>query len=559
MQMKFQITALALFFATLAFGQMPGEEVPKNWFNLDPAVNGVPGISIERTYRELLANKPSRTIVVAVLDTGVDYDHEDLKDVMWVNPGEIPGNGVDDDKNGYIDDIHGWNFIGNADGRNIEADNLEMTRLYVQYHAKYKDMKPEEIAEEDKKEYETYLEYGKKMEEKRAAAKPDLDLYGNVNDLFQKLNEAIDKDPKEVTAKDVNRFRNNANTDLARAASMMLNVMDQGNTYKQSLDGIGQMYDQAYADYNYYYNPEYDPRDLVGDNYEDPTERYYGNNDVEGNDARHGTHVAGIIGAVRKNGIGMDGVADNVRIMAVRMLPPHGDERDKDIANAIRYAVDNGATVINMSFGKGASPYKGVVDDAVKYAMRNDVLLIHAAGNDAKLNDFENNFPNDKFEEKGWFKPKFADNWLEIGAVGPRYGKDMVAGFSNYSGEIVDVFAPGEEIYATVPNNEYEFLQGTSMAAPVVAGIAAVLRSYYPGLSARQIKDVIMGSVVKEKEQVYIPGTEDLVSFSDICTAGGTVNAYKAVQLAAQIDGKRKKKYMQLYTPMKQPKELAIP
>lgn len=528
------------------------ESTPLNWFNLDPALNGQPGVSTERMYREILQGKTAKTVVVAVLDTGVDFEHEDLKEVMWVNPGEIPDNGIDDDQNGYIDDIHGWNFIGNADGRNIEADNLEMTRLYVVYHQKYKDKKPEEIAESDKKEYATYLEYGEKMVEKREAAKPDMELYGNVNEAFEALTAAIGKDPEDITERDVNKMRGSKDDGLVRASAMMLSLLAQGNTYKESVEGIYSLYENAYVEYNYYYNPEYDPRELVGDNYEDPYERFYGNNDVEGNDARHGTHVAGIIAAQRDNGIGMDGVANNVRIMAVRMLPPHGDERDKDIANAIIYAVDNGASVINMSFGKGASPYKDVVDKAVKYAMEHDVLLIHAAGNDGKENDLENNFPNDKFMKSGWFQPKSADNWIEVGAIGPREGETLATDFSNYSGTLVDVFAPGEEIYATVPDDEYESLAGTSMAAPVVAGIAGVLRSYYPELSASQIKQVIMSSVVKQKMQVQIPGGEKMIDFSDLCVSGGTVNVYKAAQLASSVKGKRKKKNMRLYVPVVQ-------
>ncbi|MEN0002799.1 MAG: S8 family peptidase [Bacteroidota bacterium] len=560
MNSKFCLTLIGLLLAGAVFAQQAPDETPKNWFNLDPAVNGVPGISVERMYRELLKDRTPQVTIVAVLDSGVDFEHEDLKEVMWVNQGEIPDNGIDDDKNGYIDDIHGWNFIGNPDGTNVEADNLEMTRLYVIYRDKYKDRDRADLSKEEQEEYDQYKEWDTLMEEKRAAALPDMELYGNINKFLQALHEAIGKEPEEVTEKDIVKIqRGSKDQMLVQAASIMLDLIGQGNTYAESLEGISQMAESAYVDYNYYYNPEYDPRDIVGDNYEDPNERFYGNSDIIGNDPLHGTHVAGIIGAQRKNGIGMDGVADNVRIMGVRMLPPHGDERDKDIANAIYYAVDNGASVINMSFGKGASPYKDVVDKAMKYAVDNDVVIVHAAGNDAKKNEFGNNYPNDRFDDQGWFKPSAVKTWIEVGAIGPKYGKDMVAGFSNYSSEIVDVFAPGEEIYATAPGNKYKFLQGTSMAAPVVSGVAAVLRSYFPELSAKQIKDIIESAVVKENDMVYLPGTDTLVNFADLCTSGGTLNAYKAAQIAAGVKGKRQAKHMKKYIPKPAKEKVAFP
>ena len=159
---------------------------------------------------------------------------------------------------------------------------------------------------------------------------------------------------------------------------------------------------------DYAYNPDYDSRKLiVKDNYADSNERFYGNNDVEGPDALHGTHVAGIVGAVVGNEIGSDGIARNVKLMSVRAVPD-GDERDKDVANAIRYAVDNGATIINMSFGKGYSWDKKAVDEAVKYAAKHDVLLVHAAGNSGQNNDKTDNFPNDFIGKHGFIFKKNA-------------------------------------------------------------------------------------------------------------------------------------------------------
>jgi subtilisin family serine protease len=292
----------------------------------------------------------------------------------------------------------------------------------------------------------------------------------------------------------------------------------------------------------YGYNENFDPRDIVGDNYEDVDQKIYGNNDVEGPDAAHGTHVAGIIAAVRDNEIGVQGIANNVRIMSVRAVPD-GDERDKDVANAIRYAVDNGASIINMSFGKGFSWNKNVVDDAIRYAQKKDVLLVHASGNSNKNIDEEDNFPNDVYEKpKGFLfcKKKEAKTWLEVGALSWESGENMIAYFSNYGKKEVDVFAPGMAIYSTVPNDSYQIMQGTSMASPVVTGIAAVLRSYFPKLKAEQVKEIIMQSADPIGTKVKVPGSDELVLLSEISKSGGIVNVYTAVSLASKTKGKKK-------------------
>jgi cell wall-associated protease len=294
----------------------------------------------------------------------------------------------------------------------------------------------------------------------------------------------------------------------------------------------------------YYYNPEFNPREVIGDNPEDYDQMGYGNNDVRGPDSDHGTHVAGIIAAERDNGLGIEGVANNVRIMSLRAVPD-GDERDKDVALAIKYAVDNGAQVINMSFGKDYSPGKSAVDEAVKYALKNDVLLVHAAGNDNKEIFTKNNFPNDEFLKKGLFGPRYADNWVEVGANSWKSGEDLAAEFSNYSAEHVDIFAPGVAIYSAEPGNEYQNHQGTSMAGPVVAGVAALVRSYFPDLTAKQVKEVLMQSAVVQNVMVKRPGAEEgdaLVPFKRLSVSGGVVDAVKAFEVARSMKGKNRKK-----------------
>ena len=534
--MRIVLIAAAITFFSVFTIQAQGEQVPQNWFHLDLKKDGYPGISNEQTYKELLKGKTGKKVIVAILDSGVDHEHEDLKDVMWVNKDEIPDNGIDDDKNGYVDDIHGWNFIGNKDGTNVEFDNLEMTRLYAKYKQQFEGKDPNSISKKEKAQYDDFIEFGKVIEEKKASIKPELENLTIFNDLLGLLESTLKKE--DITKEDLENLKSD-DPMLGQVAPIVLNMMEEsGQSYPEFKKGFVDYFNYLNGE-QYYYDPELDTRKIVGDNYSDPYEIGYGNNDVCGPDAQHGTHVAGTVAAVRGNGIGMDGVANNVEIMSVRVVP-HGDERDKDVANAIKYAVDNGASVINMSFGKGQSPRKKVVDEAVKYAQKKDVLLIHGAGNDAQENTAFNNYPNDKFGKAGLFSPKFAKNWIEVGAISYTDDENLVASFSNYSNTWVDVFAPGEKIYATVPDSKYEFLQGTSMASPIVAGVAAIIRSYFPELKAEQVKEVLLQSTSKPKKKVIKPGSGEKVQFSQLSTSGGIINSYNAVRLAAQTKGKKK-------------------
>ena len=529
------IAAAITFFGTYII-QAQGDQVPENWFHLDLKKDGYPGISTQQTYEELLRGKTGRKIIVAILDSGVDYEHEDLKDVMWVNEDEIPDNGIDDDKNGYIDDIHGWNFIGNKNGKNVEYDNLEMTRLFAKYKKQFEGKDPKSLSKKEKEYYDDYIEFGKVIEEKKASIKPELENLTIFNDLLNLLESTLKKE--EITKEDLEKLKTD-DPMLGQVAPIVLNMMkESGQSYPEFKKGFVDYFNYLNGQ-QYYYDTDLDTRKIVGDNYDNPYEIGYGNNDVRGPDAEHGTHVAGTVAAVRGNGIGMDGVASNVEIMSVRVVP-HGDERDKDVANAIKYAVDNGASVINMSFGKGQSPRKKVVDEAVKYAQKKDVLLIHGAGNDSQENTAFNNYPNDKFEKAGLFSSKFAKNWIEVGAISYTDDENLVADFSNYSNSWVDVFAPGEKIYATIPGSKYEFLQGTSMASPIVAGVAAIIRSYFPELKAEQVKEVLLQSTSRPKKKVIKPGTGEMVQFSQLSTSGGIINSYNAVRLAARTKGKKK-------------------
>jgi subtilisin family serine protease len=486
---------------------------------------------------DALADKKPMQVIVAVIDSGVDVGHEDLKEVMWVNTNEIPGNGIDDDKNGYVDDIHGWNFIGGKDG-NVGADQLEITRLYVKYKKKYENVDVSSLSKKEKKDYKKYEHYKKVVEEKLTGAQQDLTLYSTVMSAIDAVGKKLGKE--NFTLADLEKFES-TDPELSRGADVLMSILSQGRTIEELRGQLESNIKHFSAQAEFQYNTNSDPRAIVGDNYADSYEKGYGNNDYQGPDASHGTHVSGIIAASRGNGVGMDGVSNAARIMTIRAVPD-GDERDKDVANAIIYAVDNGASVVNMSFGKSYSWDKEAVDKAIKYASKHDVLLVHAAGNSHQNNDNSNNFPNDKYEKAGWFKPKNAKNWLEIGALSWQGGEDAPATFSNYGKAQIDVFSPGVAIYSTIPDNKYAHFNGTSMAAPVAAGIAAAIRSYFPDLSAIQVKEILMQSAVSQTQKVKTPGSGELVSMKELSITGGTVNAYRAIELAKKTEGKAKKK-----------------
>ncbi len=533
--MKWFLSLLLLLSITFLSAQ---DTPPKGWQHLSPA-EGFPGIGTEQLYKRLPKNIVPDTVIVAVIDGGVDYMHEDLTNVMWRNQGEIPGNKIDDDGNGYVDDVYGWNFIGKANGENVHYDNLEVARLYAQLRDKFKDVDPSELSKKEKAEYDLFLKTKEETETGREKFKQNYELYTVLNEGIEAIDKAF-AEQDSVTLDDLTSF-SNPDQRFVRLAQIIAQQMAGGATYAAVADEIKTFYEYYKERYAYNFNPDYNSRQYVDDNYADKTERFYGNPDVKGPDASHGTHVAGIIGAQRDNGIGMNGVASVVKIMALRAVPG-GDERDKDVANAIYYAVDNGATVINMSFGKGYSPYKEIVDKAVKYAAKKDVLLVHAAGNDGSKIDDANNYPTDKYEKKGLFGKKFAPNWIEVGAANWEEGDKLAATFSNYSSEYVDLFAPGTAIYSTTPENQYKNQQGTSMAAPVVAGVAAVLRAYFPDLTAVQVKEILEETTTERSDQdVLLPGGEYKVKFSELSKSGGIVNLEKAFEKAVQTMGKKKK------------------
>jgi subtilisin family serine protease len=524
-------TIILLTIPVFVFAQSVKNDKPaENWQNLDLQANGVFGISTERAYKELLKKMKSSPIIVAVIDGGIDEEHVDLKDVMWVNTKEIPANGIDDDNNGYVDDIHGWNFIGSPKS-NVHHDNVELIRMINMFNPKYASaLNSTPFNEKERKEFQLYQKMVTEYMEELQSAQMGFENTTMIKKYLDEIKTSLNID--NPTVEDLSAFKpsNDMQSRVIKFIKPELKDKDFTKFYEELLDNI-KYYD---TEIKYHLNVDFDPRkDSVGDDYSNSNERIYGNNDITGPDAEHGTHVAGIVGAVRSNDVGIKGVANNVKIMGVRAVPD-GDERDKDVANSIRYAVDNGAKILNMSFGKSYSWDKKVVDEAIKYAILKGVLFVHAAGNDSKNIEKEDNFPSKFYTDSTGVKMGTAEAWIEVGATSWTNDEDLIATFSNWGAKTVDVFAPGVKINSTMPGSTYKENDGTSMAAPVVSGLAALIWSYYPKFTAVEIKDIIMNTVTKVEQKVKIneDGDNKKVYLNEISISGGVVNAYKALVLA---------------------------
>lgn len=499
-----------------------------NWQNQDLQKDSVFGISTEKAY-SLVKKKKHKTVIVAVIDGGTDTAHEDLRNVLWVNPKEKPGNGVDDDHDGYVDDVYGWDYIGGKDS-DVHFDNLELTRLIRDQMSRYDTMTEATAPPADTAALAAFKRMRAEYDQGLERVAGTVEGIGRFKAIMDSMLVKMGKDTAALADWEAYKPEGRAETRVREIlVSQLKNGVSFTDLVKNGIDGPLQHFRD---ELDYHYNLAYDPRYIVGDDYNNTGQRYYGNADVTGPDALHGTHVAGIIGAVRGNGIGIDGVADDVRLMIIRVVPD-GDERDKDVANGIRYAADHGARVINMSFGKGYVKDKPVVDSAVKYALSKDVLLVQAAGNDGRDldNPVNHNYPTRVYADGG-----VAGTWIVVGASDRKDDSDLVADFSNYGRTSVDVFAPGVGIYSCLPGSKYGEESGTSMASPVVAGLAALIREYHPKLKAEQVKDIILQSVVKVTHPVYIGTGKDrrLVTMDQICVSGGVVNAWQALQLAAK-------------------------
>ncbi|PTX45021.1 subtilase family protein [Christiangramia gaetbulicola] len=506
----------------------------KTWTNADLLTDTIPGMSVDKAYAEIIKKNRPSPVIVGVIDSGVDIDHEDLQGVIWTNTDEIPGNGKDDDNNGYIDDIHGWNFLGDA-----VAENMEYTRIYKRLKPKFEGKSESSISTADREEYNTYKAAKAEYEKEYNESVQTRDQYLQIKEQITTAHNAVSAKlgTEDYTKQQLSDFKPETQQ-MSQYKSILSQIQYNVNeNIPEALKELNEAIDYYKDRLSTHFNLELDGRAVTGDDPYDITDTDYGNNEVSGPEpdkehVKHGTHVAGIIAADRSNDIGLKGVSSNARIMVVRAVPD-GDEYDKDIALGIRYAVDNGAKVINTSFGKYFSTNPEWVIDAIKYAAENDVLIVNAAGNEGLDLDSNRVYPNDQDPTS---TTEFADNFLTVGALNYEYGSGLVAEFSNYGKTNVDVFAPGTKIWSTTPNNEYEYLQGTSMASPAVAGIAAIIRGYYPQLSAAQVKQVIMDSGLTTNATVIVGGDRsNTKKFESLSTSGKMANLYNALILADQI------------------------
>ncbi len=499
-------------------------EASKDWHHEAFSNSGYYGIGTNLAYSELLAGKsPQKKVVVAVIDSGTDIYHEDLTDVIWKNPNEIEGNSIDDDGNGYIDDIYGWNFIGGENGTHMNKDTYEVTRIYKELLTKYADMDSADVEVDE--DYELFKRVTDVYSAKSIEAKMGLEQFTQISEMFTWAKAMVGVSSMDSLEVEMVEIHDEDSTEMQQAKGMLAYYFSLGVKDEDVDEALEYYSDQV----NYGYNLDFDERYIVGDDYSDLTNKIYGNNDVKGPSSDHGTHVAGIIGADRTNDFGIKGVADYVELMILRTVPD-GDERDKDIANAVFYAVDNGANVINMSFGKNFTTEKEYVDSAFKYADEKGVLVIHSAGNDGENIDSVLSYPN-KFFADG----TIANSFITVGASSWTAKEDssLAAFFSNY-GQSVDLFAPGVDVYSTYPENKYMANSGTSMAGPVVAGAAALVMSYYPDFTASEIKDILLESVTRVDNMVFKPGSDEVVPFSSLSSTGGIVNVYEALKLAEE-------------------------
>ena len=516
-------------------GAMTKEQI-REWPHADIYQDSIPGMSLDKAY-EFVADKKGTMVILGVIDSGIDIEHEDIVDNTWTNTDEIAGNGKDDDNNGYIDDIHGWNFLG-GEGT-ATPEQLEVTRIYKMLDAKYKGKERSDMNASEMDGFNYYQKVKKDYEKRIKSADEQYAVFKDNVEYIQKLIVFIGDAHESTVAKLNKRDYNLAdlNTlDPSERSPVLIKILEEGEKPEQLLDQLKIDLESQKEGKKHYepqvtvmYNLNFNGR-ITGDDPFDIKDVPYGNANTIGSvdDEMHGTHVSGIAMATRDNGKGMNGIAENVKLLSVRAVPD-GDEYDKDVALAIRYAVDNGAKVINMSFGKSYSPNAEWVYDAIKYAASKDVLLVHAAGNDHKNIDKSDNFPTDAPNKV----TEIADNVITIGAMTRNFNEDLVATFSNYGKLNVDLFAPGLEIYSTIPKNEYKSIQGTSMAAPEVAGVASLIRSYYPELSASQVKHILMNSGIKVDLSVKLPGGDGkLVPFSDLSVSGRVLNAYNALKMA---------------------------
>ncbi|HZY38779.1 MAG TPA: S8 family serine peptidase [Mucilaginibacter sp.] len=527
-----------LFISLSALAQQlpaPPPNPPKNWHEMDLKTDGYFGVSLKQAY-EFLKGKKSRTVVITTMDSGIDTSQKDLAPVLWVNPKEKAGK---DNKDSYVGDVHGWDFLGGKDGKVDNAETEEEVRQYYKLKDKFAGLTTAPAGQQ--KEYAFWLEVKTTYDSTENKAHAEVKVLQEELRFLTLTNHIIKRELNlrsdgTFTLADLDKIHYSANDTIVESKAVWQSVFTQLGGPDLTNAKVMKDWSDEYAKENNTIAPDLDARrSIVSDDPDVNDGKPYGNNVLKTSEASHGTGVAGLIGAVRNNGYGIDGIADNVRIMALKVVP-NGDEYDKDVANALRYAVDHGAEVVNMSFGKKISPHKDWVDAAFKYAAAHDVLLVMASGNDGQDVDAKPEFPNDNYLDG-----TTSDNVINVGASAWRPDSSLAADFSNYGKKNVDIFAPGVKVTSIDMDAEFNTEDGTSFSSPIVAGIAALIREYYPKLTASQVKRAILESAVVEDIMVNKPGAKgQKVAFNTLSKTGGIVNAYRALEIASKMKGEKK-------------------
>ena len=522
----------------------------KFWHWKDLEKDGVHGVSLFKAQQLLidLKLKPA-PIVIAILDGGIDTNHLQIKPLLWNNTKEIPGNHLDDDKNGYVDDLHGWNFLGNAAGQNINKASDEKSRIYHRYKSEFKQDNLDS-ATWDLKKKQTY-----KIWQQAAAEIIFTDEDADNLDFIKMARNAVVKmgvilireiEDSNFTAEKLETYQPvgklTADTKISYLRTLQALGIDKSNGHQSILDDLNEYISgKEQSAISMDNAPEDLRKNIIQDQYENFKDQYYGNNNITGPNAKHGTHVAGLAAGIVDTIVSNATFINPIRIMGVRVVPD-GDEYDKDVALGIRYAVNNGAKIINMSFGKSFSPEQPWVDSAIRYAASKDVLIIHSAGNESYDLNVKSVYPN---PYSTVFKDK-ANNLITVGASSdPIIAESILTDFSNYGNQIVDVLSPGNKIYSSLPNQNYGYLNGTSMSAPILSHIAALIRSYFPKLSAIEVKTILLQSCWKPEDEntlFPIPQKDQVKKLNEMSAEGGIINAALCIQNAMKFQSNKNKK-----------------
>ncbi|VXB50645.1 conserved hypothetical protein [Flavobacterium sp. 9AF] len=515
------------------------------WYQRDLEKDSIFGISLIRLYEENRLLQTKSEIIVATLDTQIDLNHNDLLGQIWVNKKEIPNNGIDDDKNGYIDDINGWNFLGTIGRHHTSRNNYEYVKIVRENKNAYENNTLDSLERKEYKRaldyynnannyYKPYLSSLKYAKEVFKLALDSLNYYYPNNNFKYKELDSIYNSIKKGDIRTFNQIREASAKDFTALVFTLKSLYQLNYSNYEQIDENEKMLDSIVNSNLNIYLKE---RRYIGDNVNELS-KSYGNPllNIYDRQLNHNTEVSGVIAANRNNKKGIKGFSNNIKIMPI-CIANNGSEHDKDIANGIYYAVNNGAKIINMSFGKEFSIHKKWVFDAIKYAESKKVLIIHCAGNNSMNIDFNPFYPSDfdyfKSEEN-------VENFINVGSISKRTDNTLVSPFSNYGKNNVDLFAPGEDIYVAIKNSNYGYDSGTSLAAPMVSGTAALIWLYYPNLTVQEVKKIILESGVTIDKMVVKPGAEnELVHFSELCKSGKILNTYNAMKMAEEMSRKK--------------------